>query len=145
MEIILFCLGVIGSAHIIVDGSIFQWLRDLPDSLKKVIDWSEEKITKFLFTIPKWIKALCFTFPKWILDKVSALLHCYQCTGFWCGFIIGMLIFPNLSTLQNFIASGGAGAFLSSWAATYLNCLDNQGTYFASKAIITLSDEKERE
>jgi hypothetical protein len=31
MEIFLFSLGVIGMTHIIVDSSIFQWLRDLAD------------------------------------------------------------------------------------------------------------------
>lgn len=32
MEIFLFSLGVIGMTHIIVDSSIFQWLRDLADA-----------------------------------------------------------------------------------------------------------------
>jgi hypothetical protein len=32
MEILLFCLGTIGMTHILVDGSIFQWLRDLCDN-----------------------------------------------------------------------------------------------------------------
>ena len=31
MEIFLFCLGTIGMTHIVVDASIFQWVRDLFD------------------------------------------------------------------------------------------------------------------
>lgn len=42
MEIFLFCLGTIGMTHILVDGSIFQWLRDgfdaiLPAYISKLI------------------------------------------------------------------------------------------------------------
>lgn len=32
MEIFLFSLGVIGMTHILVDSTIFQWLRDLADA-----------------------------------------------------------------------------------------------------------------
>lgn len=40
MEIFLFALGVIGMTHIIVDASIFQWLRDLIDK------YLSEKVAK---------------------------------------------------------------------------------------------------
>lgn len=101
MEIFLFSLGVVGMTHIIVDASIFQWLRDYMDA----------------------------KFP----DKVSKLIHCYQCSGFWCGLFCGWAAFSVISWQQLFLA-GCAGSLLANFMAIYMN-------YLEAKTIITLDDK----
>lgn len=101
MEILLFILGVVGMTHIIVDASIFQWLRDYADA-----------------KLP---------------EKVSKLIHCYQCTGFWCGLACGWAAFPVISLQQIFLA-GCAGSLLANFMAIYMN-------YLEAKTIITLDDK----
>jgi len=93
MEIFLFILGVVGMTHIIVDATIFQWLRD----------WMDAKLP----------------------EKVSKLIHCYQCTGFWCGLFCGWAAFTNISLQQIFLA-GCAGSLLSNFMAIYMNYLEAQ-------------------
>jgi len=102
MEILLFMLGVIGMTHIIVDASIFQWLRDFLDT-----------------TLP---------------EKISKLIHCYQCTGFWCGLLCGWAAFPGVTWQQIFLA-GCAGSVLANFMAIYMN-------YLEARTIITLDDNK---
>jgi hypothetical protein len=55
-------------------------------------------------------------------EKVSKLIHCYQCTGFWCGLFCGFLAFPfNYGYL--FLA-GCAGSVLANFVALYMNYLE---------------------
>jgi hypothetical protein len=103
MEIILFILGVVGMTHIIVDASIFQWLRDYMD--------------------------------KHLPEKVSKLIHCYQCTGFWCGGFCGWAAFTNLTLSQIFLA-GCAGSLLANFMAIYMN-------YLEARTIINLEHKEE--
>lgn len=103
MEIILFVLGVAGMTHIIVDASIFQWLRDYMDA-----------------KLP---------------EKVSKLIHCYQCTGFWCGAFCGWAAFTNITLPQMFLA-GCAGSLLANFMAIYMN-------YLEAKTIISLEQKEE--
>lgn len=103
MEIILFILGVVGMTHIVVDASIFAWLRDLID--------------------------------KHLPEKVAAGIHCYQCTGFWCGLFCGWIMLSNTwwwhflplpeSPLRVFVA-GCAGSVLANIVALYMNYLETQ-------------------
>lgn len=102
MEIFLFTLGVIGMTHIIVDATIFQWLRD----------WMDAKLP----------------------EKVSKLVHCYQCSGFWCGIVCGALAFPL--TAGNLFLAGCAGSVLANFVALYMN-------YLEAKTIINLPEEKD--
>lgn len=103
MEILLFILGVIGMTHIIVDASIFQWLRDWMD--------------------------------KHLSEKVSKLIHCYQCTGFWCGLFCGWAAFNSIDPRQLFLA-GCAGSVLANFMAIYMN-------YLEARSIINLNDKEE--
>ena len=112
MEILLFCIAAVGMTHILVDGSIFQWLRDLPDKLSK-------KINNIAL--------------KWILDKLSALIHCHMCSGWWCGGVIGLLVFDP--SFRIFFVTACAGSFLSYAAALYLNYLESQ-TYITDQALV---------
>lgn len=113
MEILLFCLGSIGMTLILVDGSIFSWLRDLPEKLSQK--------TKNVVLL-------------WIYTKLTALLHCHMCFGWWTGIIIGYLTFTHITLSQIFVA-GCASSFLSYFAALFLNYLEAQ-TY------ISLPEEK---
>ena len=54
--------------------------------------------------------------------SLSGLVDCYQCSGFWLGGLMGLLVFPfGLGTL---FASACAGSFLASFASVYLNHLE---------------------
>jgi hypothetical protein len=101
MEIFLFVFGVIGMTHIIVDSTIFQWLRDFMD--------------------------------KRLPEKVSKLIHCYQCSGFWSGLFCGWCAFSQI-TLQQLFLAGCAGSVLANFMAIYMN-------YLEAKTIISLDDK----
>lgn len=109
MDIFLFILGVIGMTHIIVDASIFKWLRDLIDA-----------------KLP---------------EKVAAAIHCYQCTGFWCGLFCGWAAFPTASIWQVFLA-GCAGSLLANFAAILMNLMEACMNLAEAKAVVTLQDEE---
>lgn len=103
MEILLFILGVVGMTHILVDASIFQWLRDWMD--------------------------------KYLPEKIAKLMHCYQCTGFWCGLLSGWMAFGSINLSQLFLA-GCAGSLLANFMAIYMN-------YLEAKTIINLDSKEE--
>lgn len=105
MDIFLFVFGVVGMTHIIIDASIFQWLRDYMDA-----------------KLP---------------EKISKLIHCYQCSGFWCGVLCGWAAFSIISWQQLFLA-GFAGSLLANFMAIYMN-------YLEAKTIITLDDKQSGE
>ncbi|NIQ12877.1 MAG: hypothetical protein GTO02_00230 [Candidatus Dadabacteria bacterium] len=101
MKIILFILGVIGMTHVIVDASIFEWMRNFID--------------------------------KKLPESVSKLIHCYQCTGFWCGIFCGWAAFNTFNIPQLFLA-GCAGSLLANFAAIYMN-------YLEARTIVNLDDK----
>jgi hypothetical protein len=111
--LVLFIFGSVGCTHIIVDGSIFKWLREGPEwikiNLKTNFKISSEKNLLF-----------------WVLDKLTELLKCYVCSGFWCGFIVSSLTLPNITWSQAFLLGGGASSILSNTVAIYLNYLEAQ-------------------
>jgi hypothetical protein len=72
-------------------------------------------------------------FDRRLPTQVASLIHCYQCSGFWCGMLCGYFAFPNITWLQIFLA-GCAGSFLSNIAAIYLN-------YLEAQTVISLNDE----
>jgi uncharacterized iron-regulated membrane protein len=52
---------------------------------------------------------------KWFPEKISRVLDCHTCSGFWCGIICGIFCFwPNISVLQIFCC-GCAASFLASF------------------------------
>jgi hypothetical protein len=94
VNLILFVLSTIGMCHIIMDGSILQWFRDL---VKKVA----EKIK----------------YPS-----LGGVVDCYLCCGTWCGFVMGAIwISHNPFCI---FACGCAGGFLSNFAAVILNFIE---------------------
>lgn len=94
VTLLLFVLSTIGMTHIIVDGSIMQWFRDL---VKK----GSEKIG---------------------IPSFGGVVDCYLCCGTWCGFVMG-LIWVSTNPFQVF-ACGCAGGFLANLAAVIMNWIE---------------------
>lgn len=94
VNFILFCLCTIGMSHIIVDGSILEWLRN------------------FVKNITKLLK----------VPHLGSIVDCYMCSGTWCGFLMGY-IWLTKDPAQIF-ACGCAGGFLSNIAASILNLIE---------------------
>lgn len=97
VEFLLFVTSVIGLTHIVVDGKVFQPIRDFFDR----------------------------TFPKYISDAI----HCYQCSGFWCGIICGSIFFTTsvdewYILIGYLLGSGWSGSFLANFSAMYFNYLE---------------------
>jgi hypothetical protein len=72
MLLFLFCIAVIGLTHIVVDSHIAELLK------KKVFenkDGTPRELT-----------------PLWA--EIKYMANCYQCSGFWVGLILGVLINP---------------------------------------------------
>jgi hypothetical protein len=65
--------------------------------------------------IHKWIKPRC----KWLVK----LMDCYQCSGFWCGILLGAALF-GLHPLIVF-AAGCAGSFLAQFGWLVLDALEH--------------------
>lgn len=94
VDLFLFVVSAVGMCHIIVDGTIFAWFRNL------VKDFSEK------------IK----------VPKLGGVVDCYLCCGTWCGFFMGWVWLTH-DPWQIF-ACGCAGGFLSNFAAVVLNYLE---------------------
>ncbi len=60
---------------------------------------------------------------KFLPTGIYKLFECYQCSGTWCGFLIGYFMF---GTWPLTLAVGLAGSFVATWGATYLNYLEAQ-------------------
>lgn len=82
-------------SHIIVDGSILQWFRDL---VKKIS--SKLRVPKF-----------------------GGVVDCYLCCGTWCGFFMGWVWLSN--DPFHIFASGCAGGFISNFAAVIMNWIES--------------------
>ena len=96
-NLIMFAIATVGMTHIIVDGSILQWFRDL---VKKISN---------LIKVP----------------KLGGIVDCYLCAGTWCGFLMGYIwLSPSDKDLWHIFACGCAGGFLSNLAAVILNWLE---------------------
>jgi len=72
--------------------------------------------------------ALIAPIRDWVADRdslslVSKMIECYQCCGFWCGILMGGIIFYTFDPLILF-ACGCAASFLSMLAAGYLQYLE---------------------
>ena len=91
---LLFIFASIGLCHIIVDGAIFAPMRG-------------------------WIAKQ----DKWGWRKLSELLGCYQCTGFWSGVAVSiMLALANIKMLYwlEFFCYGFAASFLANLGANLI-------------------------
>ena len=90
----LFVMSTIGMSHIIVDGSILAWFRDLVKDVAVKIK----------------------------IPKLGGVVDCYLCCGTWCGFFMGW-VWLSQNPWEIF-ACGCAGGFLSNFAAVILNWLE---------------------
>ena len=118
----LFCMGSIGLTAILVDGKIFQPLRE-------ALEWNVIAATKRFEKIKNRPEVMPRTWSGFLL----AILTCYQCCGFWSGLFCGLFLttgfwsLPRLTVpLIVYIAffelmCGFAGSFL---AVVYIKLLD---------------------
>lgn len=93
----LFILGVIGMTHILVDSEIME----------PVDGWVKSKSDKH------WL----------ILYVHRALFECHQCSGFWCGVVLGPML-VSFNPLVVF-ACGCAGSFLADLGKLLLDWLEH--------------------
>lgn len=91
----MFVLSTIGMSHIIVDGSIFEGLRDFVRSFTKKIG----------------------------LEHLGSIVDCYLCSGTWCGFFMGY-VWISQDPFEVF-ACGCAGGFLSSLGSSVNNWIES--------------------
>ncbi len=129
LNIVLFCFGVIGITHIVVDSKIMAPIRTWFSEPY----WPWERLQKFWSYMPfkkfqSWLGWLLMEYP---IKFLHSMMTCYQCAGLWCGLLMS-LIFEDVNLWQIF-AAGGAGSFLSSLASTFLN-------YLEAATIINLED-----
>lgn len=100
---VLFCLGTIGMTHIIVESTIFTWIKEW-----KI--WSLlNNVTKNRF------------YKDGMFIWVHSMINCYTCTGFHCGWFCGLILTDQYF---NLFVAGCAGSFLATISATYLNYLE---------------------
>ena len=110
--VILFCIAVIGITNIIVDpATIFQLVRD----------WVVKEESKPIF---KKIDIFLRGYPSRFFVWLDKLMSCYQCSGFWVGLLCGAILI-SYNPFYVFVC-GGAGSFISTWAAIYLNYLETK-------------------
>lgn len=116
VDIILFALTTIGLTHLLVDGDIF-------DPLRQGIRWF---LTEFLvnFLIKKiGIKGDKF---KERMMFLNGLFNCHHCMGTWCGFLCGYVFLEG--SFWQILLYGAAGGFLAKLAGMYLIYLESQST-----------------
>lgn len=109
VELLMFIFSAVGLSHILVDGSIFNgfkaWLA---------ADKSENLLMN-------WFTNLGMI--RWGRAKLLALMNCYQCSGFWAGVAVGLILWClDLDPLHAtscivLFCYGCAASFLSTFAA----------------------------
>ncbi len=126
MEIILFCFGVIGLTHIIVDSFIMEPVRNW--FFKPSFSWN---------SIKDFFKTKVFSsgfFVNCITTPISHMMMCYQCSGFWSGLICGWMVFPT-SNWAEWLVMGFAGSFMSNFATSVMQ-------YLEAKSFVDLPPEE---
>jgi hypothetical protein len=99
-DFLLFSVAAIGFTHIMVDSVIMQPLRD----------WI---MTRAQNTTGK---------TQWFWGKITKILSCYQCAGFWCGLLAGAIL-VSINILVIFMC-GCATSFLALTAAHFIQYLE---------------------
>jgi hypothetical protein len=103
---LFFCLASVGLTAIIVDGKIFQPVRN---GLNAFFITSEEKKNQGTYSTLR--------VP---IDMIRNIMTCYQCCGFWCGLICSPIMVYSLGFVPEqvefyvaILACGFVGSFLS--------------------------------
>ena len=104
INFLIFVLAAIGLAHILVDGVIMVPVKNI---------------------LERWQKAGC-PISGWVLK----MLACYQCSGWWSGLIISIMMaaashFKWLHWLD-FVVYGFAASFLSNFGAAAIQYVNLQ-------------------
>ena len=103
-EFLLFSFAAIGLTLIVVDGSIFAPIRDA--LVEKSFDPIKNKVVE--------------TFKNPI-GFLKDLTDCYQCSGVWVGWLLGLIL--KWSLVHTF-AAGFASSFLALLGAALLNYIE---------------------
>lgn len=104
MTIILFMLATIGFTNIVVHGRILDLIG--------LRSWLKQKLHPDLFE----------------------LFECYECSGFWCGVLMGVIL-VSLNPFV-FLSCGFAGAFLGHFYSMLTN-------YIVSKTEFEIPEDNE--
>lgn len=105
MLFLLFCIAVVGITHIVVDSHIAELAK------KKVFENKDGT--------PKELT------PLWA--EIKYMANCYQCSGFWVGLLLGIIINPlegEAFFMLLWLLYAGAGSYLGVIGAALLNYLD---------------------
>lgn len=115
-DLILLVFGSVGMTAIIVEGTIFVPVKDFME---------------------KYIPKIYGTDSAGNRTFLMKLLNCYQCTGFWSGVFIGMLLYADYSSginLVNSLKYVFAGACAASCCSVFFA---NFMTYLEANSIVS--------
>ncbi|MDR3182629.1 MAG: DUF1360 domain-containing protein [Planctomycetaceae bacterium] len=86
----LYLLGTVGMTLIVVKGVIFQPVRQFIGEKADAARQQRERQAEKTGKLP----------PRSIIEFLSELISCTQCTGFWCGLFCGILMLtPDANVL----------------------------------------------
>lgn len=112
IELILLILAGVGLTSIIVDSEFFaDWKLKFQDHTKKLEEKNGSKDTN--------VK---------VMKKLSYLINCYQCSGFWVGVFLGIFLHPmDMSWYARpleWIVCGGAVSYSAQVGMALFNYLN---------------------
>ena len=99
IDLLLFCIAVVGLTDIVVDSRI-----------------KELVINSWWYRPIRWVSA------KVLPSYVYEALECHQCMGFWFGLLTGYFLLGN--GWITVLACGFGGSFLSKLFGNIMACLD---------------------
>jgi hypothetical protein len=113
---VFFILAGIGITSICVDSEFF---RGWKENFGK---WVKGRIEKY--GEDNWLNK--------ILRKIHYMIYCYQCSGFWVGLILGILMDPlcqfqgwkSVYTYVAFLAYGGVVSYLTQMGMALYNYIN---------------------
>lgn len=132
VQFLFFAVATIGMAHIIVDSSIFEPVRDfIKDLAAGTYDPEKEsRLRRIVRWLPIPWKTRIGNFLFHFMEKV---IECYQCCGTWAGFFVAFWLIDWHPAVVFF--GGCAGSFFAYFAAVLL-------TYFESQSVIMPKKEE---
>lgn len=92
IDFLLFCLASVGMTLILVRGSLFASFREkLFEEADRIRNKRQKKGQANGFTL---------------IEFVADMIHCVQCTGFWCGLFCGFFLLTSDSVWIGFSFMG---------------------------------------